>query len=208
MQNNPGTLVALWIHRSDGYQVPWGDWRKSVFYHYGYIPYTMIDAAIQSDSGMFQAHIDQRLAVPTDVTLNLGASEIDASSVLVSVEICIEATGAATTMNLHVLDVLDFTPTSPTWYRNCVRQGFQLGTLTVAPGTCIGVDQPIVFGPDSLARPADIRIAAFVEAPLDIGPGEAYQAAMVAWPLPPTDHPVYANGSESGAPDGWSLVVP
>jgi len=208
MLANPDTLVSVWIHRSDGYQIPWGDWRKSVFYHYGYVPYTMIDATIQSSSGMFQTHINQRLAVPTDVTLSLGATEIDAGSVMVSAEVCVEPTGTTTAMNLHILDVLDYLPTSPTWYRNCARQGFQLGTITVAPGTCVGVQQPVVFGSDSLARPADIKIAGFVEEPLDIGPGEVYQAAMISWPLAATEHPLYSNGLESGTIDGWSQVAP
>jgi hypothetical protein len=206
MQANPDTVVALYLHRSDGFEPAWGDWRKSVFYHYGYILYTMIDAFLQSSTSLFQTHIDQRLAVPTDVTLSLGATEIDSTSVLVTAEICVEPTGVVTTMKAHVFDILDYLPTTEVWYRNCVRQGFQLGAVTVAPGTCVGLQQAIIFDVTSLARPDDIKVAAFVEEPVELTPGEVYQAEIITWPLPATGHPVYSNGLEDGTFDGWSAV--
>ena len=76
MQSNPDSLVAVWIHRSDGYQCAWGDWRKSVFYHYGYIPYTVIDGFMVSGTGTFQTNIDIRLGVPTDITIDIGANQL------------------------------------------------------------------------------------------------------------------------------------
>ncbi|MCU0306129.1 MAG: hypothetical protein MUC56_18895 [Thermoanaerobaculales bacterium] len=206
MQANPDTLVALYLHRSDGFETDWGDWRKSVFYHYGYIPYTVIDAFLVSSTGMFQTHIDQRLAVSTDVTLSLGATEIDPTSVLVTAEICVEPTGVTTTMKAHLFNILDYLPTTAVWYRNCVREGFQLGTVTVAPGTCVGLQQAIVFDATSLARPDDIKIAAFVEAPVEVTPGEVYQAEIVAWPIPASGHMVFRNGLEDGTLGGWSAV--
>lgn len=208
MINNPDNLVALWMHRSDGYETSWGDWRKSTFFHYGFIPYTMIDATIQSSSGVFQTHIDQRLAVPTDVTLELGATEVATDTYLVTVEVCVELTGAMTTMNLHILDVLDYIPMSPTWYRNCVRQGFRMGTITVGPGSCAGFQQEIVFDADSMASPNEIKVAAFVEQPLDIGPGEVYQSEIITWPLPTTNHPLFSSGVEDGTLNCWSRITP
>lgn len=204
MQANPDALVALWLHRSDGYQTPWGDWRKSVFYHYGYIPYTVIDGFIVSSTGLFQTHIDTRLAVPTDITIDIGATPVDTSTYVVTINVCVEAQGATTTMNAHLLDVLDYIPTSASWYRNCVRQGFQLGSITVAPGTCLGVQQQLTFDAVSLGSPENIGLAAFVEQPLAIGPGEVYQSQWAKWPLPATGHPVYSNGMEDGTLGGWS----
>jgi hypothetical protein len=208
MNNNPNDLVALWLHRSDGYECEWSDWRKWNFYNYGYIPYTVIDASIVTSTGMFQTHIDQRLAVPTDVTIELGATMVDTSTYVATANVCVEPTGAVTAMNLHFFNVLDHWPTSPTYYRNCVREGYRMGTITVGPGSCIGVQQQIVFDGDSLANSTDIKIAAMVEEPVAVAMGEVYQAAIINWPLASTGHPVFSSAFENGTLGGWSAAAP
>jgi hypothetical protein len=205
MDTNPDTLCALWIHRSDAYTTPWGDGRK-LYYANTYIPIVWIDGLIVSTS--YQSDINARLAVPTDVVINIGANQIDASTFLVNTEVCVEPGGIGKTMRLHVVALLEKYPLEDVYYRNCVRQGFELGDVTVGPGSCAAFEQTITFDATSWANQSDIKVAAFVHDPLPGGPAEVYQSAIVDWPLPDTMRPIFSNGAEDGTPDGWGVVVP
>jgi hypothetical protein len=204
MLSNPDTLGVISVHMSDGYETAWGDYRFFTWYGQTAIPNVWLDGLARTWDP--PADFTVRQAVPTDVTIEQGATQLADATWLVTANICLEPDGTAKDLRVSFGPVLDFYPTGDTYSRNCLRQMFDSNVVSVGPGACVGVQQSITFDATSWANQSDIRIVTWAEELLPTGPAEVHQADQIEWPLPATEHPVYANGMESGAPDSWDAV--
>jgi hypothetical protein len=81
-------------------------------------------------------------------------------------------------------------------------------TWATLPGSRSWCASRLRSSPTSWASQADIRLAAFAQAPIPVWPSEVYQAAMISWPLPGSEHPAYSSGFEDGTTGSWSAVSP
>ncbi|MCK4874133.1 MAG: hypothetical protein KAS72_15525 [Phycisphaerales bacterium] len=129
--------------------------------------------------------MNDRLAVPTDVTIELFGTLVTAPTYRITAHIGLEAGGTAKTVRLHLIDALyDYPALDDGRYNNCVREAVDMGDYALTPGETTVVQHEFKFDAASWAAQDDIRIAAYVHEPLKFGPAEVYQAEMIAWPLP------------------------
>jgi hypothetical protein len=206
----PDNLELIGIHRTDGYQTPWGDSRMTVFYTYEGVPNFWTDSSLNvlgyygnpsTQIAQWSAIINNRLAVPTDITIDVSTVELNPPNGIFEANVCMEAGGTARTVRVFMVRVLDHYPTSLD-YRNTVREGFQVGDYPLNPGECVPVQQSFTFDTVDLTNSPNIKIVAFAQEVADHAPAEVYQAASL-WPFR-----VFSDGFESGDLAGWTLTVP
>lgn len=208
----PDNLELIGIHRTDAFVTPWGDHRMTVFYTYEGVPNFWVDSTTNvlgwygnanTQIAQWSARINNRLAIPTDITIDVSTVELNPPDGTFEANVCMEPDGTARTVRVFMVQVLDHYPDFTTYtYRNTVRAGYQVGDYALNPGECVPVQQSFTFGTDDLANTTNIKIVAFAQDPSDDGPAEVYQVGS-DWP-----YRVLYDGFESGDLSGWSMVVP
>ncbi len=174
------------IHIGDSYATSWGNSRKA-FYGVTGTPTTWFDGVVQrvgGTSGMtYVPQYGPRAAIPTDVTISVGAAQVDGATYSVTATVCIEAGGTGKTMRIHIAQVLDYFPTSPTYSRNCFKQAGTHEDITLSPGECAQVTRTMTFDSDSMANPDNIQLIAWAQVPNASAPAEIHQAGILNWPF-------------------------
>jgi hypothetical protein len=206
---NYPSFVVVEYHVNDAYAMPWGNARGADFYDIwaSGVPWFAYDGLF--DAWPFEEYeikLQQRLAVPTDVTLELSGVELAADTWEFTAEVCVEAGGAGKDMRIYMVQTLDKYPPEYSHSRNSFRQAASTEDVTVAAGTCVEVERTITFDALSMASPEDIVVTAWAQAPLDRFPAEVHQAAQIKWPF--AEPALFADGFESGDPSAWSATVP
>ncbi len=188
----PDDLVAYQIHTSGSGPISeWGSARVS-FYSVGGIPDVWVDGVLQQlgSMGSDQANynnllnlMNQRLAVPTDVTLELYAAPLSGQTYRVTAVIGIEADGEGKTMIFHLAQALFGFPVSADGrYNNGIIQGLDPTEITLEPGETEFVIQELTFNAQSWALQDDIRIIGLLQ---ETNTGkEIYQSEIIPWPFP------------------------
>ena len=180
------TLVQY--HVSDGYGTPWSNDRAVNFYPWpGAVPCTWFDGLtniVGSKPTEFNAEYDARRQVPTDVTIALTGDPVSDSTYEVTAMVSLEVGGAAKTVRLYIVQVLDYWPTEVSYSRHGFKQAAATADLTLSPGGYRVFTRQFTFDATSWANQGDIRIIAWAQAPLSMGPAEVYQAEVMAWPFP------------------------
>lgn len=189
----PDSLALVQIHVIGEYATTWGYNRFFYFYYFWGTPsasFDGVDTAVGASSleqiySLYRTKYLTRLAVPTDVTLALSAVHVSGSTYKITANVCVEPEGTGKTMRVHIAQVLDHWPPSPTYHRNGLKQMATTADVTLAPGNCQDVVRTFTFDSDSWAAKPDIRIVAWAQKPLGSFPAEVYQAAWKGWPLVP-----------------------
>ena len=132
------------------------------------------------------AMLQNRLAKPTDITLELEGEELAGPTYRFTMRIALDEGGTPKPVRLYMIQVLDYYPGNDQ-YRNCLMQAAPTWDVTLAPGAPQIVEHEFTFDDDSWAVPEDIRIIAWAQAPYETGPAEVYQAELTAWPFLPAD---------------------
>lgn len=191
--NFPDTVVAIQQHVSDAYECQW-NWDRWYYYDGYYIPRVQVDGLLglvgysQANYDALVGHMNDRLAVPTDVTIELYGEVLRDQAYKATVVLGLEAGGEAKTVRLHLFNVLwNYPSSADARYNNCVREGWELGDFALTPGETVTVEKTFNFDDVSWGLQEDIRIGAYAHDPVTPPPyvAEIYQAEMVAWPLSP-----------------------
>jgi len=173
---------------------PWGTARKS-FYGVSGIPDVWIDGLAEvlggepTDPENYDRMMDQiepRWDVPTPLTIQVFAEEVDEQTYLISGLLSLEEGGEPLTFRLHLANLLFGHPEAADHrYNNCVMGGAELGDFTLNPGQSAVVTHEVTFNSTSWANRDNIRIAMFAQEPAAVAPAEVYQAGIMSWPFPP-----------------------
>jgi hypothetical protein len=208
----PDNVELIGIHYGDSYSTTWGNSRVA-FIPYQGTPDFWTDAwlrvlgwygNVNTQISQWSARINARLAVPTDITIDVSTIELNPPAGTFEANVCMEAGGTARTVRVFMVQVLDHYPDMTTYtYRNTVRAGYQVGDYPLNPGECVPVQQTFTFGSIDLEHALNIKIVAFAQDPQDDAPAEVYQAGSL-WPF----RGVFSDGFESGDLSAWSSVVP
>ena len=183
----PDSFTVVQIHWNDTYTTLWGD-DRSVFYGVEQIPTAWFDGIEQRvdfpTTPSYEETYAARLAVPTDVTIDLASAEIGAATYEITAGVCVEPEGAGKTMRIHLVQVLDYWPSYADYHRNGFKQAAPTEDVFLNPGECLDVVRTFTFDAESWAQPADLKIIAWAQEPFAGAPAEVYQAASF-WPAPP-----------------------
>ena len=183
--------MAIQPHVGDSYAHGWC-WDRWYFYNGYYVPRVQVDGLYglvgytEANYASLEEDMYERLAVPTDVTLELYGEVGRSQDFNVTIVIGLDPDGVAKTVRLHLQDVLwDWPYNTDERYNNGVKQGFELGDFELTPGETVTVTHTITFDDESWSNQDRIRIAAYVHDPQPAAPAEVYQSEMVQWPLDP-----------------------
>ena len=206
---NYPSFVVVEYHVSDAYAMPWGNARGADFYDIwsSSVPWFAYDGLF--DARPFEEYeikLQQRLAVPTDVTLELSGSELAADTWEFTAEVCVEEGGAGRDIRIYMVQALDKYPPEYSHSRNTFQQAASTEDVTVPAGQCTEVTRTFTFDALSMVRPEDILVIAWAQQPFDAYPAEVHQAAQIKWPF--AEPALFADGFESGDLSAWSVAVP
>ena len=193
LDDYPDSLALVQIHVVGPYATPWGASRFWNFYGFSGTPsasFDGVDTRVGAGSvaqiySVYRGMHMTRLAEPTDVTLALSAVYVRGSTYEITATVCVEPEGTGKTMLIHLAQVLDHWPPTPTYHRNGLKQKAGTVQITLAPGQCDDIVEIFTFDDDSWAAKPDIKIVAWAQEPLNPFPAEVYQAAWKGWPLAP-----------------------
>ncbi len=201
------------IHTSgSGPTSTWGTARANYF-DVGGIPDTWVDGAEQQSGALpdddanynnLRALMNARLAVATEVTLELGGVEVSGQQFEFTAELSVDQAGTEKTLRVHLVEARANYPSSTDGrYNNGVLQGINMGEYTINPGEMIEIDQTMTLITDTGGANADdIRVFMLVHDPEPIGPAEVHQAAMIQWPFPELN----PDCNENGIPDDEDIL--
>jgi len=201
-------FVVVEYHVQDAYAEPWGEARGEFYDIWALgIPWFAYDGLWDAwPIDTYESKLQQRLAVPTDVTLELSGVELAADTWEFTAEVCVEAGGAGKDMRIYMVQALDKYPVPPAYSRNTFQQAAATEDVTVAAGACAEVVRTFTFDALSMATPEEIRVMAWAQAPLPGIPADVHQAAQLKWPF--AEAAMFADGFESGDTAAWSATVP
>ncbi|MCK4871283.1 MAG: hypothetical protein KAS72_01015 [Phycisphaerales bacterium] len=196
MDDYPDSIISAQIHVSDApYNTTWGTARAS-FYSVSGIPHMKIDGVLTRVGGGtvtscyndFLGKMNTRLAVPTDVTIDLTGEIVVDQTYRLTASIGVEAGGAAKTVRVHMIQTLDDYPVSFDDHTyNCTRVGYQVGDYALTPGNTEIIVQDFNLDAISWGDQQNIRFIVFVQEPNASGLSEIYQAADLGW-FPTIEH--------------------
>ncbi|MFH0983680.1 MAG: hypothetical protein V2A79_19370 [Planctomycetota bacterium] len=190
LDNHPGTFTLLQIHVGDAYATTWGNSRYT-FYSVPGTPTAWFDG-VESVVGAgstssaytnYNNKYNTRRAVPTDVTIQLTGSPAGGQTYQITATVCIEPGGTGKTLRVHIAQVLDYWPASPTYHRYGFKQAAAYQDVTLSAGQCQQVVRTLTFDSDSWSHQSDIKIVAWAQQPSTSGPANVYQAATIHWPF-------------------------
>jgi len=129
--------------------------------------------------------LNQRWAVPTDVTLEIGAElTTPPDTWTVSVRVGLEPTGVSKTVRVHIVQVLDYYPAGIR-HRNCQMRGRPYEDVVLDPGESQIVTRDVTINGVSADNVEDVRIVAWAQKPGAAWPKEVHQAITMNWPFSP-----------------------
>jgi hypothetical protein len=201
-------FIVVEYHVQDAYALPWGESRGNFYSIWALgIPRFAYDGLWDAwPIELYASNLQQRLAVPTDVTLELSGVELAADTWEFTAEVCVEAGGAGKAMRIYMVQALDKYPPAYSYSRNTFQQAATTEDVTLAAGECAEVARTFTFDSLSMAHPEDIVVTAWAQAPLPGIPAEVHQAAQLTWPF--AEAAMFADGFESGDASAWSAAVP
>ena len=141
LTNFPNTFTLLQIHIGDSYSTTWGNARWTFYAGTG-TPTAWFDgvrsavgaSSTQQAYNTYLGHYNVRRATPTDVTIGLTGTQISGPMYTFRARVGVEAGGTSKTMRIHIAQVRDRYPSSPSYSRSCFRQAAAYQDVTVAAG--------------------------------------------------------------------------
>ena len=192
LDDYPDTFTLVQIHVGDDWATPWGDDRAD-FYSVLSAPTAWFDGIIErwgsstdvnEQYGLYEGDYLTRMAVPTDVTIDMVGEEVGEATYEITATVCIDPNGSAKSMRIYMVHVLDHWPAQVSYSRNGFRQAAATEDISLDPGQCQDVVRTFAFDPNSWSQQEDIKIIAWAQEPLEAGPAEVHQAAFMNWPFP------------------------
>ncbi len=192
LNNYPGTFTLVQYHVGDSYATTFGNTRAS-FYGMTGTPTTWFDGWVEHVGASsyneilatYTSTYNQRRGVPTDVTISVTGTQGYSTTYNIRARISIEPGGTAKTLRIHMANVLDHWPSTPTYHRNGLRAGATHQDVTLQPGESTVVTRSFTFDSTSWSHQSDIRIVVWAQTPNSTHPAEIHQAAQMNWPFPP-----------------------
>jgi thiol-disulfide isomerase/thioredoxin len=182
MDEFPDTCFAMQIHGSDSYSTTWGNLRLA-FYNVPGFPTVWMDGVLKQEGsyGSPTANYNQlrskylsRIAVPTDVTMDICGTIVDSDTYSVTLNVGIESGGSGKTMRLHCSHILHHYP-SPSFNYGCFMQASSQD-ITLAPGESTSISFTMDLDSVSLANLEDVSFIGWAQTPNSTGPAEVYQS--------------------------------
>ena len=186
MTAHPTTFAFVQIHHGDDYATTWGNNRAIFYTDFSGYPTVYFDGAITAVGEVpystYQADWTTRHNISTDVTIEVRGTQVSGATWDVTAHVCLEAGGAAKTMRIYIVQVLDHWPTVVTYSRNGFKQAGTTQDVYVTAGQCTDVTRRFTFDSTSWADPNNIAIVAWAQEPQDTSPttdrAYVYQAAQ------------------------------
>ena len=195
---------VIGVHFGDEFNTSWGNARATFYGPMGFTtPFFVFDGLTAPASHtLYEAEYLSNLAVVTDVTIDLSAAPSAGRDEAFdfTAHVCVETGGQSKLMRIYMVEVLDNYPETADFDRNGFRQAAATEDLPVNAGACTDVVKTMTLDATSMSRTQDVRIIAWAQAPLDTGPAEVYQAAILSGPF----DAIFSDGFESGNIDSWN----
>jgi thiol-disulfide isomerase/thioredoxin len=194
----PTGIAVLQVHVFDNVTLAWGTDRFNSYPNHPGIPDVWFDGTLQelgADPEIYDVYLDlfnQRQAVPTDVTVEIGGEQTGEQTFTFQVRVCLAPGGAPKPVRVYLVQALDHYP-SGAHYRNCLMGVTPTEDLNLGTGQCQVIERTFTFDSTSWANQSNIRMFAWAQLPGDSGVREVYQARMASWPFAPLP-PHYAAG--------------
>ncbi len=195
----PGSIAMLQVHVADGVTIAWGTARFTSYPNHPAIPDVWFDGVLQMVGadpqiyGVYLGLFNQRQAVPTDVTVEIGGQQTGDQTFTFQVRVCLAPEGVPKPVRVYLVQALDHYPSGADHYRNCLMDATPTEDLNLDTGECQVVERTFTFNSTSWTHQADIRMVAWAQLPGDSGVREVYQAHLASWPFTPLP-PLYATG--------------
>ncbi len=183
MEEYPDTCFAMQVHGSDSYSTSWGD-ARNVFYNVAGYPTVWLDGAVsqagsygsaQANYTQLRSRYLQRIATPTDVTIEMCGAPVDSDTYSLSAIVGIENGGSGKTMKIHCAQVLHDYPANPSFNYGCFKQA-ELQTITLGAGDSQEVSFTFDLDSSSQSNLGNVYYVAWAQATNSSGPAEVYQA--------------------------------
>ena len=174
------------MHWADNFSVPWGDPQRADYHNVTGIPISIFDGEdrragtrgdVQGTFLWFEETLANRLAVPTDVAVNIDAVQLNESTFEVTTSATMDADGIAKDVALFVVEALDHWPTTDDFWRNTLRQPISTGVQrSLSPGQIVDVTDSVTLDITSLDRFDDVKLIAWAESTTT---GEVLNASQI-----------------------------
>jgi hypothetical protein len=190
----PGTFTLVEYHLGDAYSTTWGSARQG-FYSVTGTPTAIFDGvqsvvgagSVDSAYANYIAKYNLRMAVATDVTIDLGGRLLSGTTYEVKAKVGIEAGGAGKSLRIYMVQVLDNYPTSPNYERYTFIQSPTThgseDVVTLAANDSVMITHNFTLSGPSAADPNNVKIVAWAQ---DYPTSKnIWQAATLHWPPTP-----------------------
>jgi len=190
LDDYPNSFALVQIHWNNDYATTWGD-DRAVFYGVPSTPTSWFDGVEERLSfpttPSYEDTYLARVAVSTDVTIEMTSVQISGPTYEVTATVCIEPGGLAKDMRIYMVQVLDNWPVEipgiMLYTRNGLKQAAASQDISLDPDECQQIVRTFTFDEDSWTQQADIVVVAWAQEPLASGAAEVYQARSF-WPAP------------------------
>ena len=191
MNNYPDSFLSLQLHIGDGFGTSWTQQRWN-FYSGTGTPLTWFDGVLQcsgaytNDTQMYNWYNTQRTTranVATDISLEIFGEEVSAQTYEITVNVTMDPDGTEREIKLHVVQALDYYPSSTdNRYRNCAVQHAP-SSFMVAPGETVPFTTTFTLSGASWTYHENAKIIAFARETGTPAPKEIYNSAIMGWPF-------------------------
>jgi hypothetical protein len=123
----------------------------------------------------------QRQAVPTPVTMQVGATHVSGNTYRIQIRTCLEAASTAKNLRTYAVVVQDHYPATPTYSRNTFRTATTTADFLLPPGGCHFETRNVTLDPNWTQT--NLGIIAWAQTPAAAAPAEVHQAAKDLWPF-------------------------
>ncbi|HUU84921.1 MAG TPA: hypothetical protein VM243_15585 [Phycisphaerae bacterium] len=183
----PDTLAVVEYHVSDApYSYPWGESRAN-FYNIWSAGLPWFDYDGLGDAwpiGSYESNFLTRQAVPTKVTMSVGAEHVSGNTYSVTSQTCLEESGDPLLLRIYSVMVEDWWPGTDQgedkYHRNTFRAAATTEDAFLFPGECQVVTKTIT---PTYVTESNLKVIAWAQEALSAGPAEVHQASKDLYPF-------------------------
>jgi hypothetical protein len=187
--NNLGDddLALMQLHISDNFANSYTNSRDS-FYNVTAIPTVIVEGQTKvvgwstGNWTIINNAVNQRLATPTDCTIESWATQVDPNTFQVEGRVTLEPGGTPRNVNLYVVQVLDYYP-SGSHHRNCARQAFVSNSVSLALGEPVEYSFTMHLASPDETNIQNVKVITLLQKPSSF-PAETYQSHVMKYPFP------------------------